>query len=120
MPLDQAKVQAVVEEFACNALRTLSLAYADLPAKDGDALLKAWGWRDPSKAGAEEEEEVAAGAALGAEGEDSRENRPAIPREQLVLVGVVGIQDPLREEVKASVARCQEAGIKVGGWLLGG
>lgn len=34
-------------------------------------------------------------------------------QEDLTLIGIAGIQDPLREEVKASIEACQRAGITV-------
>eukprot|EP00698_Gefionella_okellyi_P009388 TRINITY_DN2382_c0_g1_i1.p1 TRINITY_DN2382_c0_g1~~TRINITY_DN2382_c0_g1_i1.p1 ORF type:complete len:1134 (+),score=253.49 TRINITY_DN2382_c0_g1_i1:140-3541(+) len=35
------------------------------------------------------------------------------PESELIFVGVVGIKDPLREEVKPAVVRCKEAGVVV-------
>ncbi len=57
-----------------------------------------------------------AGQALRVLGLALREN-PAVvdgifQTSQLLLVGFVGMTDPPREEVKAAVARCREAGIR--------
>lgn len=40
------------------------------------------------------------------------------PEEELMLVGIVGIKDPVRKEVPDAVATCQRAGIVVR-WLVG-
>ncbi len=49
-----------------------------------------------------------AGAREGADGELSEENLPP-----LTFLGLVGLIDPLRPEVKASVDRCKRAGVRV-------
>jgi len=68
----------VISPFADNSLRTIGLAYREIPA---DSNID---WED--------EAAVISG---------------------LTLIGVVGIEDPVRPEVPAAIAKCQRAGITV-------
>ncbi|KAL9026686.1 MAG: hypothetical protein Q9196_004682 [Gyalolechia fulgens] len=81
------RVAANIEDFATQSLRTIALLYKDFPQ-----------W---PPAGAETLEEDKSMASF----EDVFRD--------MVFLGVVGIQDPLRDGVAYSVKRCQDAGIVV-------
>jgi Ca2+ transporting ATPase len=80
--------EEVVDRFAREAMRTLGLAYRDVPGTfDLEALSETVLNPDGSPAYASETE--------------------------LTLIGITGIEDPLREEVPPAIAQCYEAGIDV-------
>ncbi|KAI4168318.1 MAG: hypothetical protein LQ343_006485 [Gyalolechia ehrenbergii] len=81
------RVSANIDDFATQSLRTIALLYKDFPQ-----------W---PPAGAETLEEDKSMASF----EDVFHD--------MVFLGVVGIQDPLRDGVAHSVKRCQDAGIVV-------
>eukprot|EP01117_Protostelium_nocturnum_P004102 TRINITY_DN1538_c0_g1_i1.p1 TRINITY_DN1538_c0_g1~~TRINITY_DN1538_c0_g1_i1.p1 ORF type:complete len:677 (+),score=265.91 TRINITY_DN1538_c0_g1_i1:189-2219(+) len=74
----KAQLNKQIDAWASQGLRTLTLAYKELPS---DTLIPE-------------------------EGECPYE-------ENLILIGIVGIQDPLRPEVSSSIATCRKAGITV-------
>lgn len=85
-PLDEEMRQSLVsllDQFTGEALRTLVLAYRDLD-----------GWNPQEEYPSKEAEE-----------EDLEHD--------LTLLAIVGIEDPLRPDVKTAVRRCQDAGITV-------
>jgi len=84
--------QNVINAMASNALRTIALAYRDF---------------DPSVL-----ENKAATVVYPDHDNKGSGPCPAVEAE-LTLVGIVGIQDPVRPEVPAAVLSCQEAGITV-------
>ncbi|KAH8069495.1 calcium-transporting ATPase [Aureococcus anophagefferens] len=92
-PLDDERkerfyVQGVVKDFASDAMRTIALAYKDMPKPD------AW--------------EATSAATKNADGTDAYAAETG-----LTLLAVVGIEDPLRDEVPPAIARCYKAGIDV-------
>jgi len=70
-------VEDVIEQFAKEGLRTIGIAYKDLPASGNDF---------------EDEENMIAG---------------------LTLIAIVGIEDPVRDEVPDAIKQCKMAGITV-------
>jgi Ca2+-transporting ATPase len=71
----RAKFDALITSYAQRGLRTISMAYCDIPrARDWDA---------------------------------------DVPKDPLILISIVGIQDPVRPEVPTAVRDCQNAGIMV-------
>ena len=92
-PLDGEAAAAAaghIARFATSGMRTLGLAYSDFAA------------------GAEPDWEAAHPDLTNADGS------PALACESgLVWLGVVGIEDPLRPEVPAAIAKCHAAGIDV-------
>ncbi|CBZ53551.1 hypothetical protein NCLIV_033380 [Neospora caninum Liverpool] len=88
-PLDAEKIIAIereiIHKLAGEALRTICLAYRDIPVEEGDTT-----WLQDS------------------------EIRPFKKMETgLTCLAIVGIRDPVRPEVPAAVCACQNAGIKV-------
>ncbi|KAI4203625.1 MAG: hypothetical protein LQ348_001394 [Seirophora lacunosa] len=81
------RVSANIEDFATQSLRTIALLYRDFPV-----------WPPVEVQTLEEDRSMAVF-------EDVFDD--------LVFLGVVGIQDPLRDGVAHSVKRCQDAGIVV-------
>ena len=69
------EISKLINKYATDALRTISMAYIDLP-----------------------EESL---------------NLEEAPENDLIFVGIVGIQDPVRPEVPDAVKACQRAGIRV-------
>jgi Ca2+ transporting ATPase len=82
-------VNQVVKSFAASAMRTIALAY-----KDFDRLPEDW---------SQTTSEV-----KNADGTDA-----FVAETELVLMGIVGIEDPLRDEVPPAINRCYGAGIDV-------
>ncbi|KAL6063492.1 plasma membrane calcium [Balamuthia mandrillaris] len=79
VPLEEetvAELQDVIQSMACDALRTIGLAYVDYDQEEED-----WDSKDLEC--------------------------------NLTLIGVVGIKDPVRDEVPHAVHLCQKAGIVV-------
>jgi len=80
----------VVKVFASKAMRTIGLAYRDF------AALPPSGWKGTTP------------DVLNADSTDAY-----IAETQLTLVGIVGIEDPLRPDVPGAIAKCYRAGIDV-------
>jgi Ca2+ transporting ATPase len=80
------RVNAVVDDYQYAAMRTLAVAYRDFPAEPSE------GWD----------------AALSAD-----PNAPRTVEMQCTLLGVVGIEDPLRPTVIEAIAKCNTAGVDV-------
>ena len=76
------------EMFARRGMRTLALAYRDLPAKC--------------------DFEAKSDSVLNADGSEANEVETS-----LTFVALVGIEDPLRSEVPGAIVKCYEAGIDV-------
>ena len=91
VPLDAAAKAAlttdVITAFADDGMRTICLAYRDFDSQPD------WGETLPL-------------AAPGAVVENAAET-------QLTLIGIVGIEDPLRPEVPVAIVQCRRAGIDV-------
>jgi Ca2+-transporting ATPase len=85
-PGRQAAILDTIERFSDDALRTIALAYRELPAGDYDP---------PSSSSSK-------GKSVEAELENN-----------LTFVGLFGIEDPLRPDVRTAVRSCQGAGIVV-------
>mmetsp|Transcript_15651 Transcript_15651/g.38981 ORF Transcript_15651/g.38981 Transcript_15651/m.38981 type:complete len:1717 (-) Transcript_15651:132-5282(-) len=98
-PLTAGSKAQMLARFGQSGLRMLALAYRDLS-------LPSHALRQPTPTPAE----------AAKEGE-SKESLLKIPADQLerelVLVGLVGLEDPLREDVPRSIQQCQRAGITV-------
>jgi Ca2+ transporting ATPase len=82
-------VNTVVKAFAASAMRTIALAY-----KDFDRLPEDWS--------------ATTSEVKNADGTDA-----FVAETELVLMGIVGIEDPLRDEVPPAINRCYGAGIDV-------
>ncbi|KAH8055976.1 calcium-transporting ATPase [Aureococcus anophagefferens] len=80
--------KGVVKDFASDAMRTIALAYKDM------AKPESW--------------EATSAATKNADGTDAFAAETG-----LTLLAVVGIEDPLRDEVPPAIARCYKAGIDV-------
>jgi magnesium-transporting ATPase (P-type) len=109
VPLDdetRAAVLAEISDYANRGLRTLALAYKDV-AKDGD--IKAL-WEDPNAA--KEESKDAAAAAAGSSKASNKVADYAMEND-LTLIAIAGIADPLRVGVKEAIAKCATAGVDV-------
>jgi Ca2+ transporting ATPase len=104
---------AQITDFANRGLRTLVLAYRDIP-KDFD--LKAV-YEDPAMAQAESD----AGSNNGGDPKDKQtkanDNSDKVVdyavEHDLTLIAIVGIADPLREQVKEAISSCARAGVDV-------
>ncbi|KAJ9530775.1 hypothetical protein QJQ45_014931, partial [Haematococcus lacustris] len=86
-PLDPVGRQAILNSFGSDGLRLLALAYRSVlePSQQSDLTLAPSSWPLPA-----EELET-----------------------ELVLLGVLGLQDPLRPDVQAAIQQCRRAGIAV-------
>ena len=85
----KAEAEGVISVFASEAMRTIAMAYRDVPAGTDWAAVDPGGQRQP-------------------------DGSPAFAVEcGLTLVGVVGIEDPLRDEVPPAITKCYAAGIDV-------
>ncbi|KAJ1455143.1 hypothetical protein M885DRAFT_617498 [Pelagophyceae sp. CCMP2097] len=96
--LDAGHVQSfyldgVVKDFAAEAMRTIALAYKDC-ATGGIAVLMDW--------------EATTDSVKNSDGSDA-----FVAETDLTLLAVVGIEDPLRDEVPPAIAKCYVAGIDV-------
>ncbi|CAO3640447.1 unnamed protein product [Cunninghamella echinulata] len=85
------KWQSIIGQYANQALRTIALAYKDL---------KDWDKDDHQKSDNENEDE-----------DEDKGSEP--PLDDLILIGIVGIMDPLREGVVDSVKQFRQAGVFV-------
>eukprot|EP00753_Platysulcus_tardus_P017632 PLAT6452.2.p1 GENE.PLAT6452.2~~PLAT6452.2.p1 ORF type:complete len:1197 (+),score=723.54 PLAT6452.2:25-3591(+) len=83
-------VRNVINPMANAALRTIALAYRDFDGEQDWGQLVTWPAEDSKGAG-----------------------ECPLWEDELTLVGVVGIKDPLRHEVPEAVKTCQKAGITV-------
>jgi P-type Ca2+ transporter type 2B len=90
--LDKSKMaeinDKVISNFASQAYRTLSIAYKEVSKEELDSLLK-----DHS--------------------EDDEEKLEEFLESDLILLSIMGIQDPLRDGIPEAVGRCKRAGITV-------
>ncbi|KAL8763840.1 MAG: hypothetical protein Q9184_000436 [Pyrenodesmia sp. 2 TL-2023] len=81
------RISTNIEDFAAQSLRTIAMLYRDFPQ-----------WPPAGVRTLEEDRSMAEFADI---------------MDDMVFLGVVGIQDPLRDGVAHSVSRCQDAGIVV-------
>lgn len=79
--------KSVIEPFAMRAMRTIGLAYRDL--------------------------DEMASAETDASVKNSDLSPAYVCETQLVLIGVVGIEDPIRKEVPGAISKCFRAGVDV-------
>eukprot|EP00898_Chlorokybus_atmophyticus_P004349 jgi/Chlat1/4915/Chrsp31S04836 len=96
-PMTDAKrteILALVDDMASQSLRTLCLAYADIPS--GSSILK------PTKVTNDD------GTV-----DETKEPQIQLPTSDLICQAIVGIKDPCREGVPEAVQYCQRAGIVV-------
>ena len=100
---DEAKnmLSRKIKTYADESLRTISMAYGDISLED---FKKLTGLDLPEPTQKQEQIEMAAEASAALERFFSK---------SLVLLGLVGIEDPLREGVADAVAKCQRAGVVV-------
>jgi Ca2+ transporting ATPase len=87
---DATKVEAeeTILMFASESMRTICMGYRDLPANVD------WNEKHPTA--------------------KQPDGTPAVAAEcKLILIGVVGIEDPLRDEVPPAILKCYSAGIDV-------
>jgi magnesium-transporting ATPase (P-type) len=109
VPLDddtRAAVLAEISDYANRGLRTLALAYKDV-SKDVD--IKAL-WEDPN---ADKEESKDAAAAAAGSSKASNKVADYAMENELTLIAIAGIADPLRIGVKEAIAKCATAGVDV-------
>ncbi|KAI9472359.1 MAG: PMCA-type calcium-translocating P-type ATPase [Benjaminiella poitrasii] len=81
---DQNRVDRIIQSYATRSLRTIALAYRDF--EEGE-------W--PGKE----------------DGGDDEVSYEEVVKDGLTLIGIVGIEDPLRPGVKEAVKACQGAGV---------
>lgn len=96
---DQQEIKVnVVEAMASSGLRTICLAYRDFTHEDVRGLRS-----------------LDSGASLeaAAEGDDGPFENEELIVSRLTCLGIVGIEDPVRDEVPASIRTCNAAGITV-------
>jgi len=105
---DRQRIEDIISQFAKQAMRTICLAYRDLSPAEG------------VKIGASEEEHAADVVApenlkkiAGAEHLASSGIDVFRVETGLTLLCLVGIEDPLRDEVPLAIARCRKAGVDV-------
>jgi Ca2+-transporting ATPase len=98
--------RAMIDEWAGMGYRTLSIAYSEYPSSFKLPKSKA------KSEGKDSKEEIT-------EGDKQEDTEFAADEDEgpldhnLILIGIVGIEDPVRKEVPDSVATCQRAGITV-------
>jgi Ca2+ transporting ATPase len=80
--------EKVISNFANQAYRTLSIAYKEVSKEDFDSIMK-----DYTK--------------------DDEEKVEQFLESDLILLAIVGIQDPLREGIPEAIGRCKRAGVTV-------
>ncbi|KAI8376542.1 PMCA-type calcium-translocating P-type ATPase [Radiomyces spectabilis] len=90
---DRKRTEHIIQSYATRCLRTIGIGYRDFDQ-----------W-PPSK------EEIDDGVKMGAEADVPFED--IVSNNGLTLLGIVGIEDPLRPGVKEAVKSCQKAGVFV-------
>ena len=86
----QKLVKDVIEPMASNGLRTICLAYRDFVPND--ARINQTEYSEESGINWEDEESITV---------------------NMTMIGIIGIQDPVRPEVPDAIKKCQHAGIMV-------
>jgi Ca2+ transporting ATPase len=103
-PMMQDIKSSVVRNMASNALRTITLAYRDITASE---ILQ-----EQPKATDQPLEESEIVELADKDVPFDWEDEDNIVK-NLTCIGIVGIEDPVRDEVPESIAKCQRAGISV-------
>ncbi|KAI8336725.1 PMCA-type calcium-translocating P-type ATPase [Chlamydoabsidia padenii] len=105
---DQNRMERIIQSYASRSLRTIGMAYRDF---------EQWppvGGKKKAVADAEDPDRISSSSSSGVEGEEIEVPFDALVDDSgLVLIGVVGIEDPLRPGVKEAVKACQQAGVFV-------
>ncbi len=78
----------IKEKFAKKAYRTLLISYKDYSVHEFDHIMSRLG-------------------------QGKIEDDIKVLEKDLTLIGIFGLQDPLRDEIKDSVAQCKESGITI-------
>lgn len=86
--LDEIK-NNVISKFANEAYRTLSIAYKEITKEEYDKLVNEFDL------------------------DDENEDLDQFLESELILISIIGIQDPLRDGIVEAVARCKKSGITV-------
>ncbi|PHH67942.1 hypothetical protein CDD82_978 [Ophiocordyceps australis] len=101
-PANMETITRLIDSYANRSLRTLAICYRDFDV---------WPPKPSLRPGAR------SGAISGTGNAGSSSNKKEVEFEDLFknlcFIGVVGIQDPLREGVRDSVKQCQKAGVVV-------
>lgn len=94
VPLDRPACEATELAYAKQAMRTLALAYRDFPD------VPAGGWEE---------------GAFGGDGADEAASAMKVFKAEtnLTLIGIFGIEDPLRPSVVKAIKQCNKAGVDV-------
>eukprot|EP01116_Phalansterium_solitarium_P021866 TRINITY_DN6997_c0_g1_i2.p1 TRINITY_DN6997_c0_g1~~TRINITY_DN6997_c0_g1_i2.p1 ORF type:complete len:1194 (-),score=489.40 TRINITY_DN6997_c0_g1_i2:187-3768(-) len=111
-----AELQASIESMASSGLRTLCLAYRNLPETEVVALEKETSLKDSvGGLGASDASSLKASSTLpsSSSGKSEAGSVEADIDQDLTLVAIVGIEDPVRKEVPPAIEVCKKAGIKV-------
>jgi len=101
---DREHIEGVISSFAKQAMRTICLAYRDLAA---DESVTSNGEDEPL-VDVQELQKTPGAENLANSGIDVFRVETG-----LTLLGLVGIEDPLRDEVPFAIARCRKAGVDV-------
>lgn len=104
LPLDEGakqKFKDIIVRYASDSLRTIGLAYRDISADEFHQII-----------GAPPTSTTAAISCLNERQAAALEEFISHKR-QLVFLGIMGIEDPVREGVPEAVAKCQKAGVFV-------
>ncbi|CAO3591880.1 unnamed protein product [Absidia cylindrospora] len=105
---DQHRVERIIQSYASRSLRTIGMAYRDFDQ---------WPPAAPAASTASADDHMDAivpssSSTVPVHGEEIDVPFEALVDDKgLVLIGVVGIEDPLRPGVKEAVKACQEAGV---------
>ncbi|KXN66244.1 HAD-like protein, partial [Conidiobolus coronatus NRRL 28638] len=95
---EKSKTEQTIMEYAGRSLRTIGLAYVDIQLSEKQISM--YGSIDP-----QEQSEFWTNWLYNNKSDD--------PSDQLVWIGVVGIEDPLREGVVEAVKACERSGVVV-------
>lgn len=98
VPLTQGDREALLSEFSEGGLRLLCLAYRDVPI---------------TELGAGKEELVNGSDDESCSSSSTETSQVEALEQDLTLISLVALEDPLRPEATAAIATCQRAGIQV-------
>jgi Ca2+-transporting ATPase len=97
----RSHINSIIAQFAGESLRTIVFGYRDLSEKEFESLVSAKALKS-----------LRSNVPHELSSEDSSELEKYV-QSHLVMLGLVGIEDPLREGVTEAVEKCQRAGVFV-------